>query len=178
MARRFRFNLEAVLRYRVIMADERRREFLEAKKLVDEEIQRREEMKRERGQMQDEIVRAFEERAPMQTVMASYHMVGKLENAMADSLRRQQQLEVEVERRRQAMITANQEKQVMESLKERRREEYVKEQDRLEQAFLDELSIQSRARRRREETAETDLEEEMREERLAEGRDDGPAGAV
>lgn len=160
MARRFRFNLEAVLRYRVIMSDERRREFLEAKKLVDEEIQRREEMNRERGQMQDEIVRAFEERAPMQSVMASYRMVGKLEGAMVDSLRRQQQLEVEVERRRQAMIAANQEKQVMESLKERRREEYVKEQDRLEQAFLDELSIQSQARRKREADAEAEMEGE------------------
>lgn len=162
MARRFRFNLEAVLRYRVIMADERRREFLEAKKLVDEEKVRREEMAAERGRMQDEIVRAFEERAPMQSVMASYHMVGRLESAMAESVRRQQQLEAEVERRRQAMILANQEKQVMESLKERRREEFIREQDKEEQAFLDELSIQSQGRRVREAKAEAELEEEKK----------------
>ncbi len=156
MARRFRFNLEPVLRYRVIMADERRREFLEAKKRVDEEILRREEMARERGQVQDEIVRGFEERAPMASIMASYRVVGSLESAMQESLRRQRQLEAEVERRRQAMIHANQEKQVMESLKERRREEYVREQDRVEQAFLDELSIQSQGRRRREAAADAE----------------------
>jgi flagellar FliJ protein len=158
MARRFQFNLEAVLRYRNIMADERRREFLEAKKLVDEEKVRREEMARERGQVQDEIVRGFEDRAPMSAITAAYHMVGRLESAMQESLRRQKQLEAEVERRRQAMIHANQEKQVMESLKERRREEFVREEDRVEQAFLDELSIQSRGRRRREAAAEAELE--------------------
>ncbi len=156
MARRFRFNLEAVLRYRNIMADERRREFLESKKLVDEERLRREEMGRERSAAQDEIVRAFEERAPMSSIMASYRMVGSLESAMQDSLRRERQLAIEVERRRKAMVSANQEKQVMESLKERRREEFVREQDRLEQAFLDELSIQSLGRRRREAVAEAE----------------------
>lgn len=150
MARRFRFNLEPVLRYREILEDERRREFLEAKRLVDEERVRREEMDRERGGLQDEIVKAFEERAPMQSVMASYRMIGSLETAMADSLRRQQQLEVEMERRRRAMVTASQDKQVMETLKENRREEFVREQDRVEQALLDELSIQARGRRLRE----------------------------
>jgi flagellar FliJ protein len=138
------------------MADERRREFLEAKKLVDEERLRREEMGRERSAAQDEIVRAFEERAPMSSVMAAYRMVGALESAMQESVRREKQLEVEVERRRRAMIAASQEKQVMESLRERRREEFVREQDRLEQAFLDELSIQSQGRRRREAAADAE----------------------
>lgn len=165
MARRFQFNLEAVLRYRNIMADERRREFLEAKKLVDEERVRREEMGRERSAMQDEIVRAFEERAPMASVMASYRMIGTLETAMQDSLRKEKQLEAEVERRRKIMIAASQEKQVMESLKERRREEFVREQDRIEQAFLDELSIQSQGRRRREARAEAEAALERARER-------------
>lgn len=160
MARRFQFNLDAVLRYRDIMADERRREFLEAKKLVDEERLRREEMGRERSAMQDEIVKAFEERAPMSSVMASYRMVGKLEAAMQDSLRREKQLEAEVERRRKIMIAANQDKQVMESLKERRREEFVREQDKMEQAFLDELSIQAQGRRRRDAKAEAEASAE------------------
>lgn len=160
MARRFQFNLDAVLRYRDIMADERRREFLEAKKLVDEERLRREEMGRERSAMQDEIVKAFEERAPMSAVMASYRMVGKLEAAMQDSIRREKQLEAEVERRRKIMITANQDKQVMESLKERRREEFVREQDKMEQAFLDELSIQAQGRRRRDAKAEAEASAE------------------
>ena len=159
MARRFRFNLDPVLRYREIMADERRREFLEAKKLVDEERQRRADMDRERNGLQDEIVAAFEEHAPMQTVMVTYQMIGRLEGAMRESMMREKQLEQEVERRRQAMITATQDKRVMEVLKERRHEEFVKEQDRLEQAFLDELSIQSQGRRVREAKAQADMAE-------------------
>ncbi len=150
MAKRFRFNLQAVLRYREIQEDERRREFLEAQRLVDEEKVKRAEMDRERIGLQDEIVRAFEEHAPIQSVMASYHMIGRLEGAIAESLKRQQKLEQEVEVRRQAMIAARQQTRMMETLKEARREEYIRELDRVEQAFMDELSIQSQGRRLRE----------------------------
>lgn len=162
MARRFRFNLEAVLRYRTIMEDERRREYLEAKRLVDEEKVKRQEMDAERNRMQDEIVAAFEKQAPIQSVMTSYHIIGRIEQAMVESLKREQQLEVEVEKRRQAMIHARQETRMMETLKERRKEEFVKEQDRVEQAFMDELSIQSQGRRVREARAAADLEEERK----------------
>ena len=151
MARRFRFNLQTVLRYREIMEEERRREFLEASRLVDEERLRREEYDRERGQIQDEIVRSFAEQSPFQSIVSSYHIVGQLENAMVASMKRQQQLELEREKRRQAMITARQETRMMETLKEHRQEEFVREQEKVEQSLLDELSIQSRARRVREE---------------------------
>lgn len=147
MARRFRFNLQAVLRYREIMEDQRRREFLEASKLVDEERLRREAMQRERGEIQDEIVKSFAEHSPFQSIVGSYHVVGRLEHAMSESLRRQQQLEAERERRRQAMVTARQQTSMMETLRDRRREEFVREQERLDQAVLDELSIQAQGRR-------------------------------
>ncbi len=151
MARRFRFNLEAVLRYREIMEDQKRRDFAEANRLVDEERLRREDILRERSGMQDEIVKSFQEQAPFQSVVASYHMVGRLEQAAAESLRRQQALEAERERRRALLVEARQETRMMETLKERRKEEFVREQEKIEQTLLDELSIQAKARREREE---------------------------
>ena len=151
MARRFRFNLEAVLRYREIMEDQKRRDFAEANRLVEEERLRREDIQRERGELQDEIVSSFESQAPFQSVVSTYHMVGRLEMAAAESMRRQQKLEHEREQRRQALVTARQETRMMETLKERRREEFVREQEKVEQTLLDELSIQARARRTREE---------------------------
>lgn len=159
MAKRFRFNLEAVLRYREIKEDERRREFLEVQRLMDEEKVRQQEMNSQRNQLQDEIVTAFEKQAPIQAVMTSYTMIGRLEGAMAESVKRQQQLEAELEKRRQAMIAARQETRMMETLKERRQEEYIKELDRVEQAFMDELSIQSQGRRLREARAQAEAEE-------------------
>ena len=153
MARRFRFNLEAVLRHRERLEEDRRREFAEVNRLVEEERLRREEMQRERGELQDEIVKSFEEQAPFQSVVMSYHMVGRLEQAATESLKRQNILNAELEKRRQALVTARQETHMLETLKERRQEEFQREQDRLEQALLDELSIQARGRRLREEKA-------------------------
>ena len=150
MARRFRFNLEAVLRYREIMEDQKRRDFAEANRLVEEEKMRREDIQRERSEMQDDIVRSFQEQSPFQSVITSYHMVGRLEHAAMESLNRQRQFEAERERRRQALVEARQESRMMEILKERRREEFVQEQEKVEQNLLDELSIQARGRKERE----------------------------
>ena len=158
MARRFRFNLEAVLRYREIMEDQKRRDFAEANRLVEEERLRREDIQRERGDLQDEIVRSLESQAPFQSVVSTYHMVGRLEMAAAESVRKQQKLELEREKRRQALVAARQETRMMETLRERRREEFVREQDKVEQALLDELSIQAQARRIREKKNEQEGE--------------------
>lgn len=147
MARRFRFNLESVLRYREIMEDQKRREFAEANRLSEEERVRREAMGEERSELQDEIVRLYEEQAPFKSIVDSYAMVGKLDQLMSDSANRQRQLDAIKEQRRQLLVKARQDTQMMETLKERRREEFVREQDKLEQALLDELSIQARARR-------------------------------
>lgn len=162
MARRFRFNLQAVLRYREIMEDQRRRDFLEASRLVDEERLRREDMQRERGEIQDEIVRSFAEQSPFQSIVSSYHMVGRLEHSMSESTRRQQQLEAEKEKRRLAMVEARQQTRMMESLKERRQEEFVREQEKIEQSLLDELSIQAQGRRVREGKASQESEAEKK----------------
>lgn len=151
MARRFRFNLEAVLRLRERTEDERRRQFAEASRLVEEERLRREGILGERSELQDDIVKSFRERAPFQSVVTSYHMIGKLEQAAAESARRQRALEAERDRRRAALVDARRETRMLETLRERRREEFVREQERVEQLLLDELSVQARERVLREE---------------------------
>ncbi|MDR2391900.1 MAG: flagellar export protein FliJ [Planctomycetota bacterium] len=157
MARRFRFNLEAVLRYRGIIKDRRQREFAEASRRVEEERRRGEDILRERGDIQDEIVNAFQEQAPFQSIMASYRMADNLARSATESAKRCRELEIEAEKIRQTLIAASRDKKVMESLKERRCEEFQRDQSRQEQALLDEMSIQSRSRRLREETNQTPL---------------------
>ncbi|MDR3210665.1 MAG: flagellar export protein FliJ [Planctomycetota bacterium] len=148
---KFRFNLQTVLRYRKIMEDQRRREFAEASRLAETERGRLGELEAERSEVQDEIVRLYSERAPFQSVVDSYHMIGRLEGLKAASLERQRQLDQVVEDRRKVLVKARQETQIMETLREHRREEFVREQDQREQAIVDELSIQARGRRLREE---------------------------
>lgn len=147
MAKRFRFNLEAVLRYRALMEDARKREFGEANRAAEEERMRREELSTDRSGLQDEIVRLYAEQAPFQSVVDSYNLIGKIDYEVAVSLKKQQQLDLQVEQRSQQLVKARQDTQVMETLKDRRKEEFNREQDRIEQSLLDELSIQSRARR-------------------------------
>ena len=147
MAKRFRFDLEPVLRYRAIMEDKRRREFAEANRLAEAERLRRQELGRERGEVQDDIVRLYEARAPFQGIRDSYFLASRLEGEMADSLKRQRELDQAREQRRRDLVAARRDTRMMETIKENRRAEFVREQDRLDQALLDELSIQARARR-------------------------------
>ena len=150
MAKRFRFNLEAVLRYRGVLEDQRRRDYLQANRLVEEERVRRDSLLRERGEIQDEIVKSFQDCLPLPVIVASYRLVDSLERSAGESARRLGDLEAEAERRRLDLIEAGRDKRVMEMLKERRREEFRLEQDKLDQAELDETSIRMRSWRRRE----------------------------
>lgn len=159
MARRFRFNLDPVLRLRKREVDERRREFAEVNRMLQEERQRREDIHHERIGMQEEIVRSFEEQAPFQSIVATYNLIGSLENEITESMRREAALEQELEKRRIAMIEANKQARILEILKERRRTEFLREEERQEQAVLDELSIQAQGRRKREERLAQEEEE-------------------
>ena len=150
MARRFRFNLEAVLRYREITEDQKRRDFAQATRMAEEERARREDIQRERGEIQDEIVKSFQEQAPFQSIVSFYHLVGRLDQATLESLKRSAVLEIDREKKRQVLVAARQDTRMMETLKERRREEFIREQDRLEQGTLDELAVQAKTRRDRE----------------------------
>lgn len=154
MARRFRFNLDPVLRYRQIMEDQKRREFAEANRMLEEERMRRQEIIQERSSIQDDIVQSFEESAPFQSVVSAYHMVARLEHAINDSHQREAVLERQREERRLLLVEARQETRMMEILKENRREEFVREQEKIDQTLLDELSIQARGRREREKKAQ------------------------
>ncbi len=147
MAKRFRFNLEAVLRYRQIMEDQQRRDFADANRHAEEEKMRRAEIAAERSSIQDEIVKMYQDQAPFQSIVASYNLAGKLEGEVMASLTRQRQLDHLREQKRLLLVKARQNTQMMETLKERRREEFVREQDKQEQTLLDELSIQARARK-------------------------------
>ncbi len=121
--------------------------------MLEEERVRRQEIIQERSEMQDEIIRSFEGQAPFQSVVSSYHMVAYLEGAINESHRRELTLEQQRELRRLALVEARQETRTMEILKENRKEEFVKEQEKIDQTLLDELSIQARARRIRESQA-------------------------
>ena len=147
MARRFKFNLESVLRYRSLVEDRRHREFAEANRRVEEEHRRREEFLREMDGIQDDIVRHYQEQAPFQSIVACYRVAGSLERSAEESAKRRREYEAEAEKRRQELIAASRDRRVMESLKERRREEFLREEERREQLLLDEMSIQARARR-------------------------------
>jgi flagellar FliJ protein len=132
------------------MEDRRRRDFAEANRVAEGERVHREDLRHEREEIQDEIVRLYDEQAPFQAIRDSYHLTNQLEGEVIASLNRQRRLDQEVDERRKNLIQARQETRMLETLKERRREEFVKEQDRLDQTLLDELSIQARGRMLRE----------------------------
>lgn len=81
------------------------------------------------------------------TLVARQAWVERLEHDRADAQLRMRSLEAEQQARRAELAKASQAREVLDQLKERRREEHRLESERAEAADLDEMALQMHARR-------------------------------
>ena len=154
MARRYRFPLASLLRLRERAEEERKKEFAAALQAVRQEEERRERLAADRAALQGDIVQLYKDKAPFIYITATYRDIGQLAGEILRSEITQRQLEEAAEQTRQRLIEAQRDRKAMETLRDRRKEEFDRETERLEQAALDEMSIRARARRLAETTAD------------------------
>lgn len=144
MAKRFRFRLAPVLRYREMIEDDKKRDFAQANRAVEEERMHLEEMERERTATQDAVRDMYGTKGDFHRVVDAFRYINGLEIAMMMSRRKIEALQKIADQKRDVFVGARRDKRALEILKERQEEEAKAEMAREEQQQIDEQGIRLR----------------------------------
>ncbi|MFW5857811.1 MAG: flagellar export protein FliJ [Planctomycetota bacterium] len=142
MARRFRFRLEPVLRYRGRIEEERMRDFALAQGRVVEQERQLEEIASEKAEHQEEIARLSREGVAVDQILEFHRYINTLNVRAALGQRELAVRREELDRRRADLLEARKDHRALELLKERRWEDHRREEAREEADLVNELAIQ------------------------------------
>ncbi len=155
MAKKFKFRLESVLKYRKIIEDEKKREFAEANKAVEEQRMKIRELEEDRQDLIESIRDMREgksnEKIHMSGMVDAMLIVGGIEMGIITANNEVQRLSKEVAGKRQAFVESQRDKKAIEILKDKRKKTYLHELETEQQQLLDELSIRMSRKRTAEE---------------------------
>ncbi len=151
MAKKFKFRLEAVLKYRQMVEDEQKRNFAAANAAVEEKRRQAEELDQERAAAVEGLrnVRDAGE-VNMRALNDSLRYIGNLEMGAMSVRQEEERLRQQMEGIRQQFVAARRDKRAVEVLKEKRRAAYDAALGQEFQAQLDEISLRALLKRRRE----------------------------
>lgn len=140
--KKFKFSLDKLLRQRLIQVDIQKKEFLEAEKLLEQELETLDQMNQ---QKEDALSRRFNTVSETTFWSASVEQINLFLNGQDLRIKNQNQRLIEfkkrVESRREILQQALTEAKIIEKLKDKKKKEFVKEVLRIEQKETDELSV-------------------------------------
>ena len=140
--KKFKFSLDKVLRQREIQVDIRKKEFIDAEKLLDDEIQKLNEFT---AQKEHAIAHRRETVSSTTSWSASVEQINLFLSGQDLRIKNQTERLTEfrnlVESRREILQVALTEAKMIEKLKEKKKSEFVKEVLKKEQQEMDELSV-------------------------------------
>ena len=140
--KKFKFSLDRVLRQRHIQVDIRQREFIEAEKLLDTEVEKLNHFKQQKEQA---LEQRFTEVKDTTFWSASVEQINLFLTGQDLRITKQNErlLEIKniVESRREILQRALTEAKMIEKLKEKKKAEFFKEVAKKEQEEMDELSV-------------------------------------
>jgi len=141
---KFKYRLATLLRLRESARDERRTQLAQAYRAEEMVLREQERVARESAELSARIRAAA---GPGEVHVDSlldaqrFELVLKARHQQLAQQRRQ--VEAEIQRRRQALVEANREVQVLEKLRERQRTRWHEEENRREVKRLDEVAVRS-----------------------------------
>lgn len=137
---KFRFGLEKVLQHRKTVEDLAQRDFQEAFAILQEEIQTLEKMQAQRSLafVQRHEVETKSLTSPGPLVQVQDYLVGQ-DLRIERQKKKIQEIEKQVEERREVLRQKALETKIMKGLKERKHEDFVREQKKVEQKLLDDM---------------------------------------
>jgi len=152
MAKKFKFRLEAVLKYRQMVEDEQKRAFATANAAVEEKRHQAEELDRERLETVQGL-RGITEQGSinMRTLNDTLRFIGNLEMGAMNARQEEERLRQQMENIRQQFVAARRDKRAVEVLKDKRKAAYAFEAAKEFQTQLDEVSLRALLKRRAEE---------------------------
>ena len=116
MAKRFKFRLESVLKYRQIIEDEKKREFAAANQAAEAQRLKAQELEHERVDVLKSIgeMRSRGGEVHLASMVDSMRLVSKIEIGIQSANNETRRLEKEMEGRRRAFVEAQRDKKAIE----------------------------------------------------------------
>jgi flagellar protein FliJ len=144
MSNTFQFRLATLLRLREATRDQRRVELAEARRADEELVSQFEQVTIEHDRLQEESRKAAGPgEVDVERLVRAYHYVVLLQTRQEHLRQERQSLAVEIDRRRQALLAADRNVQVLEKLRERRYEQHRQEEERQTAKQLDEAALRA-----------------------------------
>jgi flagellar FliJ protein len=139
---RFRFKLQRVLEVRRHKEDLLKNELASLKREYEHEASLLSELISKRLEKLNEMrKRQLERTIPVEEISWHYIYLTRMNTQIEEQKTKLKLLSDKIAQTKQKLIVASQEKRVIEKLKERRFEEYKREEERAEGAFLDEIAL-------------------------------------
>ncbi|GHS94416.1 hypothetical protein FACS1894139_03800 [Planctomycetales bacterium] len=142
MAKKFKFKLEAMLKYRQMLEDGKKREFALANAAVAEKHRQAEALSAERADLVESLRGMTANGAiNMQTLTGTIRSIGNLEMGAASARQEEEKMRAAMEGVRQAFIGARRDKRVVELLKEKKQTAHRQAVEKETQKELEEISL-------------------------------------
>lgn len=139
--KRFNFRLKKVLKHREIVENLRKEKLGKAKSELKKERDLLRKMEDTRRRTREELKERRSNLISLPEALIYETYLERMDEEVGLQTTKAAQLSQKVEKTRQDLIEASQEKKIVEKLKERREEEYSNEMKRFEQGISDEASV-------------------------------------
>lgn len=147
----FQFRLQRVLKYRETIEDTRKKEFSEISRIYELEAEKLRSLREEQGEKLQELGELQRGILNLLVILFYHAYLARLRTEIDAQEKRVEEVRLEKEQKREALIQASKDKKVLERLRERELEAYQKEEDRKLQVFMDEIGTSKAAREKQEE---------------------------
>ncbi len=144
MAVKKKFEMQQVLNYRVELEKMRKQEFAAARQDLDAAADRLEQEKNEAAKLAEEFNGRQQQIDSIFEMRLYADFFARKRDEIKEQQRRVQSLDRVLEDRRGELVQATKEKKVMEQLKEKQKEAFLKEQVHKEGLLLDEIATQKK----------------------------------
>ena len=163
-SKRFKYNLNAVLKIRKIRENQEQEKFAEAKKKAEEEKRKEEELKYRQNAEYDELRHRMStgQVGDVGDIMRRKAHLETLKVKVDDQIKVREEAEEKREEQREVLVSAVKDRKIMERDKEKKRVVWKKFMDKEEAKFLDDIATVGYVlrKRKKEESDEKGLETE------------------
>ena len=143
MAKRFRFRLESVLTYRTQLENERQREFGEIRRKYKDKERQIHDLNRLFSQVQEQFTDAKRKSGDIRMWLSYQSYLNDLRKNLFSCHREIGEISRKLEEKRRELVKASRDRTILEKLKEKRKDAYMKDVRLSEQKEMDEIALRN-----------------------------------
>lgn len=143
----FQFKLQSVLDYRLNQEEKALHEFSDIKRYLEEQKAVLQSLENERAVLVNELRNLRQATLQAEDISVTLRYIETLREREARQIKTIEQIAEQVEKKRKDLVEAVKNRKVMENLKDKQAEEYIKDLNETERKNMDEISILKFGRR-------------------------------